>query len=133
MFGCFGVAHAGLLEGVRMHEAPNYTRVVFDTSERVEYKLFVLTNPHRVVIDLKNTSAKLAFDPSVVAVGRDRLKAPRPALPRRRRGRGAAAPLGWRRGSGRRRRGSGSRGRTDAPPTRTWHARRAAGDSGSTA
>ncbi|MCZ6617431.1 MAG: N-acetylmuramoyl-L-alanine amidase [Gammaproteobacteria bacterium] len=79
MFGCVGVAHAGLLEGVRMHEAPNYTRVVFDTSERVEYKIFVLTNPHRVVIDLNNTSAELGFDPSVVAVGRERLKGLRAA------------------------------------------------------
>ena len=62
-----------------MHEAPNYTRVVFDTSGPVEYRLFVLTNPNRVVIDLQNTSAELGFDPSVVAVGRDRLKGLRAA------------------------------------------------------
>ena len=62
-----------------MHEAPNYTRVVFDTTGPIEYDLFVLTNPDRVVIDLKNTSVALGFDPSVVAVGRDRLKGLRAA------------------------------------------------------
>ncbi len=62
-----------------MHEAPSYTRVVFDTTGPVEYDLFVLTNPDRVVIDLKNTRVALGFDPSVVAVGRERLKGLRAA------------------------------------------------------
>lgn len=62
-----------------MHEAPNYTRVVFDTTGPVEYELFVLTNPDRVVIDLKNTRVESGFDPSVVAVGRERLKGLRAA------------------------------------------------------
>ncbi len=62
-----------------MHEAPNYTRVVFDTTGPIEYDLFVLTNPDRVVIDLKNTRVALGFDPSVVAVGRERLKGLRAA------------------------------------------------------
>lgn len=79
MSGCVSVVQAELLEGVRMHEAPNYTRVVFDTTGPIEYDLFVLTNPDRVVIDLKNTSVALGFDPSVVAVGRDRLKGLRAA------------------------------------------------------
>jgi len=77
--GCVSAAHAELLEGVRMHEAPNYTRVVFDTTGAVEYELFVLTNPDRVVIDLKNTRVESGFDPSVVAVGRERLKGLRAA------------------------------------------------------
>ncbi|MFB3107322.1 MAG: AMIN domain-containing protein, partial [Pseudomonadales bacterium] len=59
MSGCVSVVQAELLEGVRMHEAPNYTRVVFDTTGPIEYDLFVLTNPDRVVIDLKNTSVAL--------------------------------------------------------------------------
>ncbi len=62
-----------------MHEAPNYTRVVFDTTEPVEYKILVLTDPYRIVIDLLNTRAELGFDPSVVAVGRERLKGLRAA------------------------------------------------------
>lgn len=79
MSGCVSVVQAELLEGVRMHEAPNYTRVVFDTTGPIEYDLFILTNPDRVVIDLKNTSVALGFDPSVVAVGRERLKGLRAA------------------------------------------------------
>ncbi|MCZ6710906.1 MAG: N-acetylmuramoyl-L-alanine amidase [Gammaproteobacteria bacterium] len=72
---CFALpAGAGELEGVRMHEAPDYTRVVFDTTTSVGYHLFVLTNPHRVVIDLANTRAESGFDPSLVAVNPKRVK-----------------------------------------------------------
>ena len=71
---CATPAVAGQLEGVRMHEAPDYTRVVFDTTSPVSYDLFTLTNPDRVVIDLKNTDAEVGFDPSVVAVNRKRVK-----------------------------------------------------------
>jgi len=67
-------AIAGQLEGVRMHEAPDYTRVVFDTTGPVSYELFPLTNPDRIVIDLKNTAVEAGFDPSLVAVSRNRVK-----------------------------------------------------------
>jgi N-acetylmuramoyl-L-alanine amidase len=65
---------AGQLEGVRMHEAPDYTRVVFDTSAPISYHLFTLANPNRVVIDLKNTDVEVGFDPSLVAVNRKHVK-----------------------------------------------------------
>lgn len=42
------------VEGMRMWPAPESTRVVFDISGPVDYKLFRLENPHRVVVDLKN-------------------------------------------------------------------------------
>jgi len=71
---------AGQLEGVRMHEAPDYTRVVFDTTGPVSYDLFALENPRRVVIDLKNTGAEAGFDPSLVAMDRKRVKGLRAAL-----------------------------------------------------
>lgn len=72
---CFAPpAVAGELEGVRMHEAPEYTRVVFDITAPVTYDLFVLSNPNRVVIDLKNTHAKIDFDPSLVAVNPKRVR-----------------------------------------------------------
>ena len=72
---CFAIpAGAGELEGVRMHEAPDYTRVVFDTTGSVGYHLFVLTNPHRVVIDLENTRAENGFDPSLVSVNPKRVR-----------------------------------------------------------
>jgi N-acetylmuramoyl-L-alanine amidase len=72
---CYGPAVvAGQLEGVRVHEAPDYTRVVFDTTGPVSYDLFTLANPNRVVIDLKNTSTQAGFDSSAIAVGDQRIK-----------------------------------------------------------
>jgi len=66
---------AGLsLKGVRMHEAPEYTRVVFDISGTVRYDLFTLENPARVVVDLSQTQPGDEFDPAMVALGRQRVK-----------------------------------------------------------
>ena len=44
-----------------MHDAPDYTRVVLDVSRSVRFDLFTLSNPRRVVIDLKGTNASKAF------------------------------------------------------------------------
>lgn len=71
--------HAVTLQGVRMHEAPDSTRVVFDTDGAVAYKVFNLTDPHRVVVDLQGVVPKSGFDPSVVAVGRERVSSLRAA------------------------------------------------------
>ena len=43
---------AATLDGVRVHESPEATRIVLDTSAGVKYKYFTLDKPHRVVIDL---------------------------------------------------------------------------------
>lgn len=52
------------VDGVRMWQAPDSLRMVFDISAEAEHKLFLLANPDRVVIDLKNTSASgLKLDP----------------------------------------------------------------------
>ncbi len=67
------------LQGVRMHEAPDSTRVVFDTDAKVSYKVFTLENPHRVVVDLAGVSPQPGFDPAVAAVGRDRVRSLRAA------------------------------------------------------
>jgi len=48
-------ASAASLEGVRISQANNDTRVVFDLSAMVHYKIFKLANPDRVVIDIKNS------------------------------------------------------------------------------
>ena len=72
-------AHAATLKSVRMHEAPDSTRVVFDTTSAVEYSVFTLDNPHRVVVDIKNLVPQTGFDPSVVAVGRQRVSSLRAA------------------------------------------------------
>lgn len=66
-----------VLESVRMHEAPEYTRVVFDISADVTYDLFTLDNPRRVVIDLANTRPDEGFNPELVALARKRVKSVR--------------------------------------------------------
>ena len=68
-----GVVSAATLEGVRMHEAPDSTRVVFDISQAVRYKVFTLNNPERVVVDLLDVQPQVRFDPGVVAIGRKRV------------------------------------------------------------
>lgn len=42
------------VENVRMWPAPDYTRLVFDLSGSLNYRLFMLKDPYRVVIDLHN-------------------------------------------------------------------------------
>ena len=55
LLGTLFKSEAGSLDGVRVHDAPGRTRVVLDTSTPVDYKLFKLSNPYRVVIDLEET------------------------------------------------------------------------------
>ncbi|MDH3281162.1 MAG: N-acetylmuramoyl-L-alanine amidase [Gammaproteobacteria bacterium] len=40
------------VRNLRMWQAPDHTRLVFDLSAPVEHRLFTLTDPHRIVIDL---------------------------------------------------------------------------------
>ena len=50
------------LTGIRVSQtAEDHTRVVFDLSSGVEHKLFTLSNPPRVVIDLKSTRKSQAL------------------------------------------------------------------------
>jgi N-acetylmuramoyl-L-alanine amidase len=46
------------LENVRIWAAPDNTRIVFDVSSRVEHKLEKLSDPHRVVLDIRNARLK---------------------------------------------------------------------------
>ncbi|MGL4476493.1 MAG: N-acetylmuramoyl-L-alanine amidase [Shewanella sp.] len=55
-------AFANNLQGVRIWAAPESTRVVYDLSTRPDYNFFTLSNPERLVIDLKQTSSKVKFD-----------------------------------------------------------------------
>lgn len=50
------------VEGVRVWKAPDHTRFVFDLNKAVAHHVFTLDGPHRVVIDLKKSSAKKVFD-----------------------------------------------------------------------
>ena len=43
------------IHNVRTWPAPDHTRIVFDIDGAVEHSLFVLKNPDRVVVDLRNT------------------------------------------------------------------------------
>ena len=49
------LSFAASIDEVRMWRAPDHTRLVFDLSEEVSYNLFTLDNPHRVVVDIKNS------------------------------------------------------------------------------
>ena len=49
-----GVWAAGI-ESIRLSQSDQNTRVVFDLSDRTDFTTFLLKNPDRLVIDLKNT------------------------------------------------------------------------------
>ncbi len=78
LLGCWSVADGRSvnvqLKDVRVHESPDHTRVVFDTTAAVDYELFTLSNPDRVVIDLINTALRPDFDLATVPPGRNRVK-----------------------------------------------------------
>ncbi len=46
------IASAGQLRDLRVWDGPESTRVVFDLSEAGEHKIFTLSNPDRIVIDI---------------------------------------------------------------------------------
>lgn len=48
-------AAAVTVEGIRVWEGPDSTRVVFDLSAPVDHTVFSLENPDRIVVDLGNT------------------------------------------------------------------------------
>ncbi|WP_394130364.1 N-acetylmuramoyl-L-alanine amidase [Shewanella maritima] len=50
---------ANRLDSVRIWAAPDTTRVVFDMSNGPEYTYFTLTEPYRLVVDVKQTSSKI--------------------------------------------------------------------------
>lgn len=54
-------AFAADVESVDIWRSPDYTRVVIDVSKRPEYSVFVLEDPHRVVIDIRDSQMKAAL------------------------------------------------------------------------
>ena len=74
-------AMANIIKSVRTHEAPDYIRVVVDTSKASKYSIFALENPHRIVIDVKgakpatglslNSSKDLTFVTGLRGANRD--------------------------------------------------------------
>ena len=81
LYGYF-IAAAGLLhastpafgadvKAVRLWAANDHTRAVLDVSSHVEYKLFMLENPARLVLDIKDskTANALTAQPSGMVTG----------------------------------------------------------------
>ena len=56
-----GAEESVRLKNIRVWAAPDNTRVVFDVDSQVRHKLDVLSDPHRVVIDLQNTEPFAQF------------------------------------------------------------------------
>lgn len=54
-------AWGGQVQNLRVWAGPDSTRAVLDLDGRVEYKLFTLDNPYRVVVDLSDTSVETAL------------------------------------------------------------------------
>ncbi len=53
---------AAEVQDIRMWQAPDHTRLVFDLSASISYELFTLNNPDRVVIDLEDTHSNSPFN-----------------------------------------------------------------------
>ncbi len=49
---------AASVDGIRLWRAPDHTRLVFDLGGPVEHKVFPLSNPDRLVIDIANAQLK---------------------------------------------------------------------------
>ncbi len=70
---------AATVDGVRLWRAPDHTRLVFDLSEPVNHKLFLLDNPSRLVVDIAHSTlnastGSLDFSRSPVASLRSGVK-----------------------------------------------------------
>ena len=60
-FCCSVSAWANQLESIRIWPSPDNTRVVLDMSSAPAYEYFLLQNPHRLVVDLKQTQNRVNF------------------------------------------------------------------------
>ena len=76
----FGAASAAgaVVERVRMHEAPEHTRVVLETTAPVKYSVFTLARPDRVVVDVGASLGK-GLDIGKAARGHKRIAGVRTA------------------------------------------------------
>jgi len=60
--GCLltaNVSFASDINGIRFWQDPEKTRIVFDMDGQADYKIFTLSNPSRLVIDVKNAKLKI--------------------------------------------------------------------------
>ncbi len=61
LFLLWADAWGGQVQNLRVWAGPDSTRAVLDLDDRVDYKLFTLDNPSRVVVDISNTSVESAL------------------------------------------------------------------------
>lgn len=59
--GAGGVAHAAEIKSLRVWAGPESTRVVFDVSGPIDYKLLELSKPDRLVLDLRASQLGAGF------------------------------------------------------------------------
>jgi N-acetylmuramoyl-L-alanine amidase len=65
LIGLWGtLALAKAVEGVRVWPSAENTRIVLDLSDNIQYKLFTLENPCRMVLDLQDVEFKAKINPS---------------------------------------------------------------------
>lgn len=71
-------AHAAAHEllGMRLSSAPDSSRLVFDISGPVDYRLFRLSGPDRVVIDFSQTRLRAGLTPASDGILRGMTHAP---------------------------------------------------------
>lgn len=60
-------AATNVIDSVRLHRAPDHTRIVFDLPAPVEHSLDKLANPDRIVVDLEE--AELSMDMDQLGIG----------------------------------------------------------------
>lgn len=65
---------ANVLQNIRVHEAPDHTRVVFDTADAVQYTVKNEASPARVILEFANTSPVAGLDTELVAASRQRIR-----------------------------------------------------------
>lgn len=53
---------AANVQGVRLWTAPDHTRLVFDIDQPIEHKLFTLSNPDRLVLDIHQSRMRAKID-----------------------------------------------------------------------
>jgi N-acetylmuramoyl-L-alanine amidase len=70
-------AIAADVNSIRFWKDPEKTRLVFDLSAQVEYQLFTLNNPYRLVVDIDDSQLKAGFDVEKVEKPGDLVKAVR--------------------------------------------------------
>jgi len=64
VMGCLNVAWSGPLEvrHARLWTAPDHTRLVLDLTGPVNYRVFRLRSPERIVVDMRHTSLRARLD-----------------------------------------------------------------------